>query len=165
MNEIKETTTLKAEGAAAGKTAPIVDLRCCCCDSATRGRQWWNRDTGYGLCDDCIEYCRVADVKHGDTARAYGIRGFHWDIEKRSALDTKYNGFNDAMAAWDNGHEPYPSILQSAEAARRIIPVDEDSHDTDDDTRTVGLSSDESEEDDNDGGSLGEPETDAERNT
>lgn len=55
-------------------------LRCCCCGGGTRGRQWWNRDIGFGLCDDCIAFVGVADVAVGDTAQSYGIRGQHWDI-------------------------------------------------------------------------------------
>jgi hypothetical protein len=55
-------------------------LRCCCCGGGTRGRQWWNRDTGFGLCDDCIDYVGVADVAVGATAQSYGVRGWNWDI-------------------------------------------------------------------------------------
>lgn len=57
-------------------------LICCCCGMPTKGRQWWNRDTGYGLCDDCIEYCG-ADIPVGQTAESYGIRGYHYDITNR----------------------------------------------------------------------------------
>lgn len=33
-------------------------LSCCCCGSrpAPALRQWWNRDNGYGMCGNCIEY-------------------------------------------------------------------------------------------------------------
>lgn len=58
-------------------------LRCCCCNGGTRGRQWWNRDTGFGLCDDCIIDVGVADVAVGTTDQSYGIRGHHWDIYKQ----------------------------------------------------------------------------------
>lgn len=31
---------------------------CCCCGSLTPPQvQHWNRDTGYGLCDRCIDFC------------------------------------------------------------------------------------------------------------
>jgi hypothetical protein len=26
---------------------PVRTLTCCCCGESTRGRQWWNRDTGF----------------------------------------------------------------------------------------------------------------------
>ena len=58
---------------------PVESLSCCCCGNRTLGRQWWNRDTGYGLCDGCIELCG-ADVPVGDTAESYGVRGIHYDI-------------------------------------------------------------------------------------
>ena len=63
---------------------PLISLTCCCCGSDTKGRQWWNRDTGYGLCNDCIEYCSVQDVPVGETARSYGVRGMHWDCEQET---------------------------------------------------------------------------------
>lgn len=61
-------------------TEPIVGLLCCCCGSPTTGRQWWNRDDGYGLCPDCIGMNRLESVPMGGTARSFGIRGYHWDV-------------------------------------------------------------------------------------
>ena len=56
-------------------------LECCCCGGATKGRQWWNRDDGYGLCSGCVAYCG-ADVPVGqiDPSECYGIRGYHYDL-------------------------------------------------------------------------------------
>lgn len=68
---------------------PLKTLTCCCCGSGTKGRQWWNRDTGYGLCDDCIEYCSVHTVPVGGTARSYGVRGVHWDCGKEDSDESK----------------------------------------------------------------------------
>ena len=56
-------------------------LTCCCCGNGTHGRQWHDRDTGYGLCTDCIGYCD-ADVPVGETAPYYGVRGYHFDIKE-----------------------------------------------------------------------------------
>jgi hypothetical protein len=59
---------------------PVVWLSCCCCGASTLGRQWHNRDTGYGLCDDCIEFCH-----RGETADSfqslYGMKGVHYSVE------------------------------------------------------------------------------------
>lgn len=61
--------------------SPTIPLECCCCGNGTIGRQWWNRDTGYGLCQDCIGYNGVSNVAIGDTADSFGVRGYHWDIQ------------------------------------------------------------------------------------
>lgn len=63
-------------------------MRCCCCGGGTRGRQWWNRDTGFGLCDECIDDVGVADVAIGATAASYGVRGYHWDIGNKKQKET-----------------------------------------------------------------------------
>lgn len=58
---------------------PIRTLTCCCCGNATRGRQWWNRDTGYGLGKCCIDYCSRGETD--DSMRSlYGVRGIHYDV-------------------------------------------------------------------------------------
>jgi hypothetical protein len=64
-------------------------LRCCHCGNGTRGRQWWNRDTGFGLCDDCIEFAGVASVPVGGVASSYGVRGVHWDINNDVPLPSE----------------------------------------------------------------------------
>lgn len=69
------------------KFGPSVRLYCCCCGGVTYGRQWPNRDTGYGLCDGCIVQCRVTNVPMGEADTGdgsghsyYGVRGVHWDL-------------------------------------------------------------------------------------
>lgn len=57
---------------------------CTCCASYTRGYQFHNQDTGYGLCNDCIDYCG----RHFDVTgfqRTYGLRGIHYDIPNAGA--------------------------------------------------------------------------------
>ncbi len=58
-----------------------IRLTCCCCGNSTWGRQWWNRDTGFGLCKKCITFDGDADIEKGQNAPSYGIRGYHYDIE------------------------------------------------------------------------------------
>lgn len=67
-------------------------LRCCTCGNGTRGRQWWNRDKGFGLCDDCITFVGVADVPVGETHSSYGVRGYHWDINHDAPLTIEAAG-------------------------------------------------------------------------
>lgn len=31
-------------------------LICNCCGKYTHGKQWWNRDTGFGECKSCVEW-------------------------------------------------------------------------------------------------------------
>ena len=60
--------------------APIRSLECCCCGSATKGRQWHNRDTGYGLCVACAEWM-IAE-KRDNPKELAGERGVHWDVSQ-----------------------------------------------------------------------------------
>lgn len=67
---------------------PTRNLTCCCCGASTRGRQWHNRDTGFGLCVECakrIEAKMLAKPHLFDESetmeRLYGVRGVHYDLE------------------------------------------------------------------------------------
>lgn len=64
----------------------IKRLTCCVCGSETRGRQWWNRDTGYGLCESCADSPRIiAEIKLAEfdgAAPYYGVRGVHYCVGK-----------------------------------------------------------------------------------
>ena len=59
--------------------ACVEPLLCSCCDGLTYGRQWWNRDAGFGLCVDCVDF-----VSRGQTPEwvldSYGERGVHYDV-------------------------------------------------------------------------------------
>jgi hypothetical protein len=56
----------------------IRTLTCCCCGASTRGRQWWNRDTGFGICPPCVVFVR----SRGETQieGLYGTAGVHYDV-------------------------------------------------------------------------------------
>jgi len=60
---------------------PIRRLTCCCCGESTRGRQWWNRDNGFGVCNNCV----TRQLERGETAENiesyYGIKGTHYTIQ------------------------------------------------------------------------------------
>lgn len=56
-------------------------LTCHCCGESTRGRQWWNRDTGYGTCTSCAD--RIEKKEGAEYLESIaGIRGIHFDIKE-----------------------------------------------------------------------------------
>lgn len=58
----------------------IKMLTCCCCGEITKGRQWWNRDKGFGLCERCAEM--ISKKEDEETMKScYGIKGVHYCIE------------------------------------------------------------------------------------
>jgi hypothetical protein len=57
---------------------PVIQLECSCCGKCTKGRQWWNRDNGYGLCPDCAKWLR--DKGNLMIYENYGTRGVHYEI-------------------------------------------------------------------------------------
>ena len=67
------------------RAKPVVWLRCACCGAGVEGRQWWNRDTGYGVCVGCAEWMesRRESKPHLESepvSRLYGVRGIHWGL-------------------------------------------------------------------------------------
>lgn len=64
------------------KTATLSRPRtliCACCGNSTRGRQWWNRDHGYGICGKCADW--QATRENATFMRScYGERGVHYAI-------------------------------------------------------------------------------------
>ena len=58
--------------------APIRPLTCCCCGERTIGRQWWNRDTGFGLCQSCAKWIRTRGTGPQDMHSLYGDEGYHY---------------------------------------------------------------------------------------
>lgn len=63
-----------------GKYGRAIHLECCCCGGGTYGRQWWNRDTGYGMCDNCISYVRSRSMSEEEIERNYGKAGIHHSL-------------------------------------------------------------------------------------
>lgn len=54
----------------------IKYLTCACCGESTKGRQYWNRDTGFGLCDSCADYIEEKEGKEY-LVQNYGKDGIH----------------------------------------------------------------------------------------
>ncbi len=60
---------------------PVKQLICCCCGNYTIGRQWWNRDTGYGLCEPCAD--TISAREDEETMKScYGEKGKHYAIKE-----------------------------------------------------------------------------------
>ena len=62
------------------KSRPIVRLSCCCCGESTTGRQWWNRDTGFGLCPKCAKWLSDRETPE-EMKSCYGVEGIHYNIK------------------------------------------------------------------------------------
>ena len=58
------------------------NLLCSCCGGRTRGRQWPNRDTGYGMCGDCITKLRAKGYTEAELRSLYGIEGVHFNVKE-----------------------------------------------------------------------------------
>jgi hypothetical protein len=57
----------------------IRRLECCCCGGdAGRWHQHWNRDTGYGICMKCIDYCKGHGMDADEIKGSYGIEGVNF---------------------------------------------------------------------------------------
>ena len=66
-------------GSTPAPLSPIKNLECCCCSGPARGRQWFNQDTGYGLCPKCATWIRTRET--AETMRSYyGIAGIHYEV-------------------------------------------------------------------------------------
>lgn len=61
----------------AERKKPIKWMECSCCGDGYSGRQWWNQDVGYGVCNNCVtdvgESSRVGAVSNN-----FGITGVHF---------------------------------------------------------------------------------------
>ena len=60
--------------------SPIQSLTCCCCGESTKGRQWHNRDRGYGLCPACAVEIKGRGETDWFMASMYGIEGTHYNV-------------------------------------------------------------------------------------
>jgi len=58
---------------------PVRSMVCCCCGDSARGRQWWNRDTGYGLCVPCADRIEPKETA-AEMVELYGQRGYHYGV-------------------------------------------------------------------------------------
>lgn len=62
----------------------IERLVCCCCGQVTTGRQWYNRDTGFGLCGSCAVW--IANKEPAEDMKSnYGVEGVNYFIAPKEA--------------------------------------------------------------------------------
>jgi len=60
----------------------VVRLTCCVCGSRCQGRQWWNRDAGYGLCGPCAHWLTaVHRTPAAEMVDLYGHDGRHYFLK------------------------------------------------------------------------------------
>ena len=64
---------------------PIRRLCCTRCGEPTRGRQWFNLDTGHGLCAPCGDWFEANPTPGETVEELAGKRGVHWDIKEAKA--------------------------------------------------------------------------------
>lgn len=87
------------------KPQRVRTLDCCCCGGFTIGRQWWNQDTGFGLCAKCVTLCRRGMASDEEMRLTYGTRGEHYDLGWDDLRQAKRAGQIDQ---WD-----FETIAQS----------------------------------------------------
>lgn len=60
----------------------VKSLTCCCCGCGTKGRQWHNRDKGYGLCPKCADWLKDGRETPEQMLEYYGREGEHYNVQK-----------------------------------------------------------------------------------
>lgn len=63
------------------KFSRIKKLRCCICGQDAKGRQWWNRDNGYGICGRCAVE-EAATLSNREMIQSYGKVNIHYYLNK-----------------------------------------------------------------------------------
>lgn len=57
-------------------------LRCAVCGASVLGRQWWNRDEGFGVCVPCAERHTIWNgVEY--TRLLFGSDGYHYNLQEQ----------------------------------------------------------------------------------
>lgn len=60
-----------------------ANLTCACCGASCKGRQWYNRDKGYGLCPKCYQWMRTKGVSEEEIHQDYGVKGLHFHATEK----------------------------------------------------------------------------------
>ena len=68
---------------------PVENLTCCvCAGDAGKWKQHWNRDTGYGVCNDCVTMLRFSGYTEETITDYYGTEGINWGKSPSLTLDS-----------------------------------------------------------------------------
>lgn len=59
----------------------VENLECSCCSNIEPGRQWQNRDQGFGLCSECVNRVRTC-FNNEQFASIFGLEGYHYSLTK-----------------------------------------------------------------------------------
>lgn len=82
-------------------------LQCACCGRNALGKQWWNQDTGYGVCARC-----AYDEDQEQVEKMYGKAGEHYAAylspECKPGMLVGWKTLDDewhvgTLTEWDNG--------------------------------------------------------------
>ena len=61
-------------------TSPKRQLTCACCGGdAGRFQQFFNQDTGYGVCSSCVTWIKGRGMNQAEFERIYGKPGINYE--------------------------------------------------------------------------------------
>lgn len=67
-------------------------LKCCVCGSAAgKYAQHWNRDTGWGICRECVDWEISRGVRPEELLDLYGIAGVHYEAKQFIQYGRSFN--------------------------------------------------------------------------
>jgi len=98
------------------------NLTCCCCgESAGKWAQWFNRDTGYGVCAKCVEWVRSRGESESEIRSNYGIEGVNYaprmqsNPQSHEEMESEYLEFTGRKVQSRNlGQDPQISTDRQA---------------------------------------------------
>ena len=70
---------------------PTQHLDCCCCGGGAIGRQWYNRDEGYGICPKCIIFLSDRETP-AEMLSNYGVAGIHYNVASNNSAGSRGTG-------------------------------------------------------------------------
>lgn len=102
-----------------------LPLECCCCGLyAGRWAQHWNRDSGYGICVDCVA-AEAATLSPQDLASCYGKPGVNYAVPKFSHMGRLYTVLAIAMTVEQANafmeRTPGASLLATTQDGRHVL--------------------------------------------
>lgn len=73
-------SSVAATGPPCSRSPPLTPCAVAAAERPRVGRQWWNRDTGYGLCERCAVWLPTRGTTPEEMKELYGERGVHYDL-------------------------------------------------------------------------------------